>query len=106
MKPLNQSTDAFFSLLRGGLWEQDVWLELYGKPDFGELMRFVLLTGDFGHNRDMSYFEKYPYLLRKLISFRDGLDNALRRIPIFPRDAVAYFLRFLTHGTDAVMKGK
>ena len=33
------------------------------------IMEFVLMSGNFGHNRDHSYFEKYPYLVRKCVSF-------------------------------------
>lgn len=70
------------------------------------LMRFVLLTGNFGHNRDTSYMDRYPYVVRKLISLWDGVKYAWKRLPIFPLDATSRFFHFLFHGTGAVMKGK
>lgn len=70
------------------------------------LMRFVLLTGNFGHNRDTSYMNRYPYVVRKLISLWDGVKHTWKRLPIFPLDATSRFFHFLFHGTGAVMKGK
>ena len=70
------------------------------------LMRFVMLTGNFGHNRDKSYFKKYPYLVRKLISFWAGVKYALKRVPIFPLDAVSRFFCFVSYGTGAVTTQK
>ena len=32
------------------------------------ILGFVMETGNFGHNRDMSYYNRYPYLIRKAIS--------------------------------------
>ena len=29
---------------------------------------FVIESGNFGHNRDTSYYRKYPYLIRKVCS--------------------------------------
>ena len=40
------------------------------------LMEHVLRTGNFGHNRDLSYIHKTPYLVRKLISFWKNTRDA------------------------------
>ena len=37
----NTNTDAFFNLVRAGLWEQDVQLASYGKIDFNEVYRLA-----------------------------------------------------------------
>ena len=37
----NTNTDAFFSLVRSGLWEKDVQLTSYGQIDFNELYRLA-----------------------------------------------------------------
>lgn len=33
------------------------------------IMEFILKSGNMGHNRDMSHFSKYPYLIRKCVSY-------------------------------------
>ena len=50
--------------------------------------------------------DRYPYVVRKLISLWDGVKYAWKRLPIFPLDATSRFFHFLFHGTGAVMKGK
>ena len=37
MKPLNKSVKSFFSLVRAGLWEQDVRLSQYGEIDYNRI---------------------------------------------------------------------
>ena len=38
------------------------------KAKASKVMEFVLETGNFGHNRDYSYRQKYPYVVFKAIS--------------------------------------
>ena len=66
---------------------------------------FILETGNFGHNRDKSYSTKYPFLIRKCISFwRKGWD-ILHHCLIFPANSFRYFFRFLVRGLMAVARG-
>jgi len=44
------------------------------------LLGFVMETGSFGHNRDMSYYNRYPYLIRKAISLWRDFEGALPNI--------------------------
>ena len=67
---------------------------------------FILQVGNFGHNRDRSYFNKYPYLIRKTISFHYILSDFLRHLIIFPRTSLRVFGRRVKGGTEAVVKGK
>ncbi len=67
---------------------------------------FILRVGNFGHNRDRSYFNKYPYLIRKTISFHYILNDFLHHLIIFPRTSLRVFGRRLKGGTEAVVKGK
>lgn len=67
---------------------------------------FILQVGNFGHNRDRSYFKKYPYLIRKTISFHYILNDFLHHLIIFPRTSLRVFGRRLKGGTEAVVKGK
>ena len=49
------------------------------------IMAFILSVGNFGHNRDMSYFSKYPYVVRTAVSFGrrvGGCVQACENIPV------------------------
>ncbi len=41
MAPFNKNVQAFFALVRAGLWEQDVQLASYGQIDFNEVYRLA-----------------------------------------------------------------
>lgn len=56
----NNNIDAFLDLVRAGLWEKDVRLELYGKIDFEDIFRLAgeqsvvgLVTAGFEHIQDV-----------------------------------------------------
>ena len=77
----------------------------YWRGKAGRILSFVLETGNFGHNRDVSYFSK-PYLVRKAISlWRHTLDG-FRRLLIFPLDSMRAWRAMLVEGVEAVRKGK
>lgn len=70
------------------------------------LMNQILRTGNFGQNRDMSYVQKYPYLIRKLISFYRVTLDAFYRLGVFPIDTVAFYCRYVLSGSRAAIKGE
>ncbi len=70
------------------------------------LMNHILRTGNFGQNRDMSYVQKYPYLIRKLISFYRVTMDAFYRLGVFPIDTVAFYCRYVLSGSRAAIKGE
>ena len=45
------------------------------KRTASRIRNFVSMAGIFGHNRDYAYFAKYPYLIRKSISFGRRLGD-------------------------------
>lgn len=56
----DNTIEAFFALVRGGLWEQDVLLQPYGEIDFNEIIRLAeeqaivgLVTAGFEHVSDI-----------------------------------------------------
>lgn len=51
------------------------------------IVSFVLEVGNFGHNRDKSYTNRYPFLIRKVISLWYHTSDSLRHSSIFPIDA-------------------
>ena len=67
---------------------------------------FVIMSGNFGHNRDMSYMNKYPYLIRKIKSFGRRLGDLLNHARIFPLDSIKFAPWFLYHGLKSAAKGE
>ncbi len=70
------------------------------------ILSFVLETGNFGHNRDVSYQRRYPYVIRKAISLWRHTWDVLRQLFIFPLDAMRAWGAMIKEGVGAVRKGK
>ena len=70
------------------------------------LLRFILETGSFGHNRDSSYIHKKPYVARKLISLVQGTRDAFVRFYIFPLDSMCLYFKYLFNSMATVMRGE
>lgn len=49
---------------------------------------FILIVGNFGHNRDDSFYKKYPYLVYKAISLWRHIEDFFRHLAIFPKDSI------------------
>ena len=92
-----------------------------GMPDFGSglmvhdsrydkkadrIMEFILKSGNMGHNRDMSHFSKYPYLIRKCVSMGRRIGDLINHVRIFPLDSLRFFPRIMFNGLKSAMKGK
>lgn len=67
---------------------------------------FVMSVGNFGHNRDHSYFEKYPYLIRKSVSFGRRVGDLVRHAQIFPIGSLRFFPSMLVNGVRSVVNGE
>ena len=72
----------------------------------GKILNFILETGNFGHNRDYSYYKKYPYLVFKSISFWNHFKDTFKHSFIFPKDAMLVWLGRLDDGIKMIAKGK
>lgn len=70
------------------------------------IMSFVLEVGNFGHNRDMSYYNNYPFLLRKAVSFLRRCGDLIRHARVFPIDSLRFFPFMLINGLSEAVKGK
>lgn len=70
------------------------------------IMEFVLMSGNFGHNRYHSYFEKYPYVIRKCVSFGRRVGDLARHARIFPIDSLRFFPSMLVNGVRSVVNGE
>ena len=64
----------------------------------------ILDYGNFGRGRDLSYYKNRPYLVRKAISFRYRVFDAVRNFLIFPLDSLCAFSQTLKRGFLAVSK--
>lgn len=71
-----------------------------------KVMQFVFETGNFGHNRDYSYYNRYPYVVYKLISFFRHTHDILRYMLIFPKDAFFVFVGVIIDGVRVMKNGK
>jgi hypothetical protein len=67
---------------------------------------FILEVGNFGHNRDMSYYGKYPFLIRKAISASWRLKDWLRHARIFPMDSLRFLFGMTVTSFKAVSHGE
>jgi len=70
------------------------------------VLEVILETGNFGHNKDTSYYEKYPYLLYKIISFWQNTKETVKHFGIFPVDSIRIWGLMIRDGITAVFKGK
>lgn len=67
---------------------------------------FIMKVGNFGKNRDMSYFRKYPYLVRKTISFGRRCGDLFRHAIIFPFDLIRFFPSIVFNGVRSALRGE
>lgn len=72
----------------------------------GKVCSFILEVGNMGHNRDMSYFEKYPYLIRKVCSMGRRCVDLIRHTRIFPLDSLMFFPNILLNGLRSAARGE
>lgn len=70
------------------------------------IRNFVLMSGNFGHNRDQSYFQKYPYLIRKCVSFGRRVGDLTCHATIFPLDSLRFMPRIVINGLRSAAKGE
>ena len=69
-------------------------------------MEFVLKAGNMGHNRDMSHFSKYPYLIRKCVSMGRRIGDLINHARIFPLDSLRFFPRIMWNGLRSAVRGE
>lgn len=62
------------------------------------IMEFILETGNFGHNRDNSYRNSQPKMIRKVISLFRAFSDSIKRLFIFPLDSMKVFGKMVVRG--------
>lgn len=70
-----------------------------------KVLSFVMETGNFGHNRDYSYYKKYPYVVYKSISMWRHFKDGVRFFSIFPLDSMKVTERRIKKGFKLAIKG-
>ena len=70
------------------------------------IMDFILKSGNMGHNRDMSHFSKYPYIIRKCVSMGRRVGDLINHARIFPLDSMRFFPRIMFNGVRSAMRGE
>lgn len=67
---------------------------------------FILMSGNFGYNRDSSYMMKYPYLTRKGISAWIRVKDLSRHSRVFPLDSIRFLWYIMLNGFKSALKGE
>ena len=68
------------------------------------ILTFVMMSGNFGHNRDSKY-KQYPFMLKKFFAMTKRLGDLLNHALIFPMDSIRFFPRIMINGIHAAAKG-
>ena len=69
------------------------------------IRQFILMCGNFGHNRDNS-FSKRPYLIRKAYSMGRRVGDAANHARIFPLDSMRFLPRIFINGVRSAIRGE
>lgn len=75
------------------------------KKKVDKICAFILDVGNFGHNRDNSYYSKYPYFKRKMYSLRRRMFDLYRHARVFPLDSISFFPYVIYTGLKTVYRG-
>ena len=68
------------------------------KKKADRLLAFILETGNFGHNRDMSYINKESAISRKWKTFCHITSDTFKQFVIFPMDSIRVWLQMMRIG--------
>lgn len=76
------------------------------KKKADRICRFIMEVGNFGHNRDTSYYGKYPFVVRKTISAWRRTKDLFHHIMIFPLDSLRFFPNIIWNGMKSAARGE
>lgn len=68
------------------------------------ILEFVLESGNFGYNRDTSYYSNRPYVIRKALSLKQHTIDGIHHFRVFPLDSIRIWCRILKGGLKAVVQ--
>lgn len=76
------------------------------KKKADRICRFIMKVGNFGHNRDTSYYGRYPFVVRKAVSAWRRTKDIFHHIMIFPIDSLRFFPYIMWNGFRSAMRGE
>lgn len=71
-----------------------------------KICSFIMEVGNFGHNRDMSFYNKYPYLIRKCCSMWMRVSDLINHAMIFPVNSLRFFPNIMFNGLKSAIRGE
>ena len=71
-----------------------------------KICEFILEVGNFGHNRDNSYFQKHSYFAQKCISAWRRVKDLCRHATIFPVSSMRFFFGIMHNGIVSAARGE
>lgn len=70
------------------------------------IFEFILESGNFGHNRDNSFYYTKPFLVQKIISLSRHTFDSIRFFFVFPLDSLRVWFWKFCNGLKVVLKYK
>ena len=70
------------------------------------IIDFIMMSGNMGHNRDMSHFCNKPFLLRKCISAGRRIGDLINHARIFPLDSLLFSFSIMKNGVKSAVRGE
>lgn len=70
------------------------------------IIDFIMMSGNMGHNRDMSHFSNKPFFIRKCISAGRRLGDLINHARIFPLDSLLFSFYIIKNGLKSAMRGE
>lgn len=71
-----------------------------------KILQRIFETGNFGHNRDKSFYKKHSVIVSKIISLYQHTNDSIKCFRIFPLDSIKSWWSMLFTGVGIVLKGK
>lgn len=70
------------------------------------IIDFIMMSGNMGHNRDMSHFRNKPFFIRKCISAGRRMGDLINHARIFPMDSLRFSFFILKNGLSSAIRGE
>ena len=90
--------------VRGKIDDERCEVDKSLKRKADRILAFVMESGNFGHNRDISYKQKYPFVIRYAMSFWLYTKLAIQRFSISPRNSIMAWWAIVKLGANAAAK--
>lgn len=71
-----------------------------------KICEFILEVGNFGHNRDMSFYHNGSYFVQKIKSFGRRMSDMWDHLMIFPLDTIRFIPCILFNGLRSAVRGE